>query len=132
MKIECTLQEACEKAKKDGGMFWASGITAPRKYKYSPDSDCFVDESGCNFTLVSFDFNRNWIYEPPQKSVFQELRSTYPLLSVDKGVYEIARYFWNAAIAAVLKTEITVTKHDGSISKTGIFPTEQIEKLREI
>lgn len=67
---ECTLQEAIELCRENGGRF-----------RYKPDGvwwtiekDVFVHESlgKIPFTILPWYYKEPWIYEPPKQSAFQE------------------------------------------------------------
>jgi hypothetical protein len=94
-RMECTLEEASKKARKEGGRF------------HFRDCWYIVDETG--FIVLQVDqsigldmhvdfFSEKCVYEPPNQSVFQEwygkIQESYHEDEYKQG--------WNAAIDAVL------------------------------
>jgi hypothetical protein len=102
-RIECTFQDASTRAKKEGGIFWARDVFEPYKYSWDDDLQYYVNQSGNPFEFNGSEFDIIWIYEPPQKSAFQECESKYLLDSPEVSCHEVAKDFWNSAIDACLK-----------------------------
>lgn len=122
--IECTLQEASELSKKEGGYFWRKDAAKPMKYYYSMDDGYIYDaDLGHRFELWAGAFSCIWIYEPPEKSAFQKFWGSIPERHrkkyYDEGVFG---FVWNAAIDRIVNDpQIMLTPSE----------VEKIKALRE-
>lgn len=126
---ECTLQEAVEFCRNNGGQFWMKEYQS-QKYHISDIAGHVVDhESNC-LNLTCDHFKHTWIYEPP-KSSFQKwndnclpmtLTDDSPKNTLQKG----RREGWNANNEAVI--ELVKELIHKALPE---YIIEQIEKLRE-
>jgi len=119
--IECTLQEAVEKCQngEDDGMIYPADDRNNNGRKYTK-----YDLLNLKVALFKpVDFGRTWLYEPPQKSAFQEWNDIEPVVfryeSLEDNIRDKRKEGWNAAIEVVLELQ----KADRT--------WEQIEKLKE-
>jgi hypothetical protein len=136
MKTECTFQEACTKCKKEGGKFWLINALHPVKYSWYADKQTFINQHGSQFKFDGSEFNLRWIYEPPQKSAFQEWcdkTEFYYDEGLDQSYDAVAELVnrerekgWNAHHEAVVKLI-----SEFSFKPCPEYLIEQIEKLRE-
>jgi len=130
-RIECTLQEAVGRCKKDGGTFWMKDHIEPYKYRYDSDdlNPCkIIDEKGNKFELEWVDFERTWVYEPPQKSAFQWWVENAGIMGLTDTMRK--KEGWNAALEEVMKLEIR-TYGDTKMSPEKMIPPDQVKKLIE-
>lgn len=91
---ECTLQEAVELCKKDGGYFYAKKAMYP--VRYSLDSEGYIISNSDDGRLWDTAFKETWIYEPPKQSAFEKWNSEHGAVKMYK------KEGWNAAIDEVL------------------------------
>jgi hypothetical protein len=129
MKTECTFQEACTKCKKEGGIFYARDVPAAYKYSWDKDRKIFINECGRQFEFDGSEFDMVWIYEPPQKSAFQEWsdRTPHPWNDDISQIYIGGRQEgWNAHHEAVYKI---IGKRRYEQLEHALL--EEIKKLRE-
>jgi len=131
---ECTLQEAVELCKKNGGIFYLKDVMVPCKYKISPGGYIVSNYNGYvgKMEIWADAFTATWIYEPPKQSAFQKLSNGYPFLSTNKSVQEIARDFWNGAIEEVLNQKTDVILEMEMVSYLQDWTNSFLHKVRKL
>lgn len=130
-QIETTLETAFYRCTKDGGRIKRKGGEVWFIVLDSGEIRC--ENPDDIFKMFSNDLARVWIYEPPQKSAFQEWyrKEVCSEPPADKWRIKLRKEGWNAAIGAVLKLEVTILEHDNTISRSGHINIKEIEALKE-
>jgi hypothetical protein len=132
---ECTLKEAIELCKKNGGVMYKKdlwGTPQHEKYYYMEIQDEFVvswERTGRR-VFTPTEITAVWIYEPPKQSAFHKWVVSLPsnLVNADK----LRKEGWNAAIDEVLKLERNPARSISDINE--IHPAmweHQIKELKE-
>lgn len=124
---ECTLQEAIELCKKNGGRFGRSEHIKSFNTWWIIHKGRVIHEEAQDslFELWDSDFESTWIYEPPKQSVFQEWNKEKPSYwHVDNrcDIHRARKEGWNAAIDAVQKMQSTAII---------IAPPEEVQSHQE-
>lgn len=123
-QIETTLQDAIKRHKKEGGLFWEKGKEFMR---YNPKYD--IDEFNMNFSIEQV--CAVWVYEPPQKTAFQEWhKNTYHYALPDNVPYErrieLRKEGWNGLSDLLISI---IKEKYGTVIAAAICC--EIEKLKE-
>lgn len=122
-QIETTLKGAIGKCKKDGGYFYDP--KGPYRWKVDKYGRVVNYDDGEMFELHQRDFETKWIYEPPQKSAFQEwLAEEVHVIDTIKAT-ENRKEGWNAAIDKVIEICISIPGFPGGER------FEKIDSLKE-
>jgi hypothetical protein len=132
--IECSLQEAVKRCKKDGGTFELKVSAEERATIYYIDDGGYIknrtdEQVGIGWVDA---FEETWIYKPPRNSAFQMwfkevdgeeyYNDDFPK-RYNKFAFKEA---WNAAIDAVLNKALP-----GDFEDPGMAYRETIKKLKE-
>lgn len=121
--IECTLQEAIERIKENGGRFYIEKCAEPYRYSYDTNLKRFIDQHGEKFELDGTEFDQTWIYEPPKSTAFQEWNENAGRVidaHCDMWHQKGRKEGWNAAIDIITGD-----------SQICLSPNE-VEKVREL
>jgi len=129
-KIVCTLQEASEKCKKEGG------VLIFRDCRYIVDDTGFIVSEispGIGLPMNVDFFSEKCIYEPHQKSAFQEWNAkhccTIPV--GERGLNTHRREGWNAHHEAVEKLFMSSRTLDEYGNIFVSLKKHEFDKLRE-
>jgi hypothetical protein len=118
-----TLQQAIEKCKKYNGTFCQRNTNA--RFKLDKNLNVVSADADYEFQLNAWDFDKEWIYEPPKQSAFEKWHKKTGNDNYDT-FKECSKNGWNAAIDEVLKL-----KRPMSIAPGYIVNSSEIKELKE-
>lgn len=126
MGKECTLREAVELCKKNGGRFRSKSEAIGMIFYINNHGEIKNaggrDNSKLNFILHPTDFDLTWIYEPPEQSAFQKWNSSGMNYHENRIEYQERKKGWNAAITKTL--DILINEDINNV-------LEKVTKLKE-
>jgi hypothetical protein len=125
--IECTLQEAVEKCDRFGGRFRHPHGDI---WYICDETSVYTEHNNTPFELDIVDFRNKWIYEPPEKSPFQEWNLKTPTTGERHHQHiqkEGRKEGWKAHHEAVEKLKCDKT----ASGRFFFIPVDEFDKLKE-
>lgn len=122
---ECSLEEAIELCKENGGRFTNKGKRLYAWFVHLPNGYIVTEDKGKRIELNSDLYKSTWIYEPPRQSAFQKWvkgKHVYAAASEKLHRFEGRKEGWNAALNKCIR--ILIEEDVNAILK-------KIEDLRE-
>jgi len=127
--IECTLQEAIERCRDNGGRCRRHDLNECWVYVGGTGAVMY-QENRHDAKFLAYDFETTWIYEPPKESAFQKWVESSLHYSLGSGVDTGRKEGWNAAIDAVLALKRNPARDLQDVNK--IHPAVWCHEVKEL